>query len=177
MRRSSPYLFLMGQNQLVFADSDAVRILNLCMKARIVYRDPEMTGDGRFSIWCTPFMSYALIHECRREGIEVNVCRKTGLPHLFEKYKSRVGLFLGAACAMMIMIMADDYIWDIRITGNESVSYTELITALSECGLSVGSKIRELDVDAIETRTVLECKKISWITINLQGTYANVQIR
>jgi similar to stage IV sporulation protein len=41
----------------------------------------------------------------------------------------------------------------------------------------VGAKISELDVDAIETRTLIECKKLSWITINIQGTYANIQIR
>ena len=82
MMKLSPYLFLMGQNQLDFNESDAVKVLNLCMKARIVYRHPEMKGDGKFTLWCTPFMSYALIHECKRAGISVRICKKIGRAHV-----------------------------------------------------------------------------------------------
>ena len=177
MKAFSLYLFLIGQNQLVFDVKDAAKVLNICMKSHIVYRDPKMDDEGGFRLWCTPIMSYALLRECERMGVASRICIKKGLPSLVEEYKSRVGLIIGAVCAMAIMIISDNYIWDIRIIGNESVTYTELIDTLSSCGLNVGAKISELDVDAIETRTLIECKKLSWITINIQGTYANIQIR
>ena len=122
-------------------------------------------------------MSYALLRECKRLGIAVKTCKRTGLPSLLDRYKNRVGLLLGGLCALAILLVSDNYIWDVRVSGNERVSYTELVDTLSECGLQIGSKITELDVDAIETRVLLECKAVSWITINIQGTYANVQIR
>ena len=177
MRRFSLYLFMVGQNKLAFDEADAVKILNICMKYRIVYKAPEIDQKGRFTLWCTTFMSYALLRECERLGISGSICHRSGLPSMIDRYKSRIGLFLGMIFAFIVILISDDYVWDIRVSGNESVTYTELVNALSECGLRVGSRISELDVDAIETKTLLECKRISWITINLQGTYANVQIR
>lgn len=177
MRAFSPFLFFMGQDNLVFDENDSVKIVNICMKNKIVYRDPIIDAEGRFSLWCTSLMSYALLRECNRLNIQSKILRKKGFPSLVVRYKNRIGLILGAVFAIVIMFMSDNYVWDVRVNGNESVTYTELLNTLSECGLSVGSKINELDIDAIETRTLLKCKKISWISINLQGTYANVQIR
>lgn len=122
-------------------------------------------------------MAYILLRECKVLGISITEGRKRGLPHALLKRKNRAGLFLGMICALVMILVSDNYVWDIRISGNERVTYTELTNVLDDCGLSVGTRIRELDVDSIETKTMIACKDISWITINIQGTYANIQIR
>ena len=177
MRKITLFSYLVGQNELIADEKHAHVILNVCMKNRIVYRDFSTDGEGRIRMWCTPFMAYILRRECRFLGIEIVDGRKVGLPYALLKRKKRAGLFIGALCAFIMILLSDNYIWDIRLSGNEAVTYTAVKDALFESGLRVGSKIKELDVDAIETRVLLTCKDISWITINIQGTYANVQIR
>jgi similar to stage IV sporulation protein len=166
-----------GQNELLADGKIGHRILNICMKNRIVYRDPSIDKDGILHLWCTPYMSYILVRECREAGIVIEEGHKCGIPHFLMRQRRRWGLFFGAIVALIMILASDNYIWDIRVTGNERVTYTELRDTLSECGLRVGSRIRELDVDSIETKTMLACKDISWMTINIQGTHANIQIR
>ena len=177
MRKYPMLLYFVGQNELISNSGEGHKILNVCMQSRIVYHNLSLDEEGRMHLWCTPYMAYILRRECERLGVALTSGRNRGLPHIINRYKNRAGFLVGAICAIMMMLAADNYIWDIRITGNETVTYTELSETLSECGLRVGSRISELDVDAIETITVLNCKKISWITINIQGTHANVQIR
>jgi similar to stage IV sporulation protein len=57
------------------------------------------------------------------------------------------------------------------------MSESEVITELRECGFHIGAFKDKLDIDAIETRTLVFSDKISWISINLLGTVANVEIR
>ena len=177
MRKISLVSYFVGQNELIADEKCSHLLLNLCMENHIVYSNFTLDGEGNVRLWCSPFMAYILRRECLLSDIEIKDGRKIGLPYFLWKRKKRAGLFLGALCALIMIIVSDNYVWDIRISGNETVAYTTVKNALSEQGLKVGSRINELDVDAIETRVLIACKDISWITINIQGTYANVQIR
>ena len=109
------------------------------MELKISYRAPTITDDGRLRIFCSPYMSYILIRECKGRGEEYAIGSRRGLPHLLARHKDRIGLFLGAVAALVMIIASQNYIWDIRISGNERVSYSELVGLLGESGLSVGS--------------------------------------
>ncbi len=177
MRHRSLLSLLVGQEELRAAGKDGHRILNICMKNRIVYRDLTLNDEGEIILWCSHYMSYILRRECDREGIKIKRTDYVGLPRLVNRYKRRAGLFIGMVLAIILILLADNYVWDIRISGNENITYSQLTDLLSDCGLRVGSKLLELDVDEIETYVTLRDKRVSWIAINIVGTHANVQIR
>ncbi len=177
MRHNSPFLLLLGQNEFSANTADSAAILNICMKNRTVYRDLTVNEDGRLSLWCTPLTSYILKRECSQKGIELRLEKRRGLPKLLRKQKHRWGLLLGAVLSFILILVSDNYIWDIRFEGNDAIGYRELADILNDNGLYVGSKINELDVDEIETLTLLDCDKISWIAINIIGTHANIEVR
>jgi similar to stage IV sporulation protein len=79
--------------------------------------------------------------------------------------------------SMVLIAISDDYIWDVRVTGNEKTTYTEVVGALAEYGIKVGDRIDSIYVDRTESLVLLNSDKISWITVNIEGTLANVQIR
>ena len=99
------------------------------------------------------------------------------MPRILYKYRRRWGLALGAVVALAIVFLSRDILWGIRVTGNENVTYTEVVETLEKCGFSVGARIKDLDIDGIETRALLSSDKISWISINMIGNCADVQIR
>ena len=177
MKHNSIFLFWVGQSELVAKGADAHKILNICMDNRIVYRDLNVDEEGQVRLWCSPYMAYILLRECAEKGVEIRYGRQTGLPYILKKHKRRIGLFLGGICAVIMILSSQNYIWDIRVSGNKTVTYSELVQILSECGLTVGSRIDELDVDRTESLTMLSCDRISWMSINIEGTYANIQIR
>ena len=125
----------------------------------------------------SPFSAAAVFTLCEKKKIEIERTAAAGVPNLIYKYRKRWGLAVGAVFAAMIIFLSGEYLWGIRVTGNESVSYSEVIEALAENGLSVGSRLDSLDIDAIETLVLLSSDKISWISINMTGTCAEVQIR
>lgn len=177
MKRNSLLLFLEGQTQIKSDGQNGNKILNLCMENRIVYRDFTINEEGEVELWCSPYMAYILERECLTKDIRIRRERRVGLPYLLKKYKHRTGIFLGIIFVVFMLAWSRNFIWDIRVTGNERVTYSEITSLMGEYGLMVGSKISELDVDRTESLITLNNKNISWITINIIGTHANVQIR
>lgn len=177
MKRASFFMFLLGKEEFKASLDDGARLLNLFMEYGIVYRDFGEDGEGGVRFCVSPFSAAAVVTLCEKKGIEIKRARAVGVPHLLYKYRKRWGLAVGAVFAMAIIFLSGQYLWDIRVTGNENVTYTEVVEALGECGFSVGSRLDSLDIDGTETLVLLNSDRISWITINMTGTCAEVQIR
>lgn len=176
MRGSVMYL-LFGENEFAVDMKDGARMLNLFMEYGIAYRSFHAVDGDFISFRCSSYSSLAVRRICRQNGIGLKIIGSRGLPPMICRYRKRVGLFIGAMIAAILISLSDDFIWDIQISGNESVTYTEVVNALSEQGLSVGARIDGLNVDRIKTRLMVESDEISWMSINIMGTVAHVQIR
>ena len=177
MKNSSFFAFLIGKEEFLADASDGARLLNLFMEYGIVYRGFREDGEGGVRFFVRPFSAAAVITLCEKKNIKVRHVGATGVPRLMYKYRKRWGLAVGAIFAFVIIFLSGRYLWEIRVSGNERVTYTEIVETLAECGFSVGTRLDELDIDAIETRVLLSSDKISWISINMTGTCAEVQIR
>jgi hypothetical protein len=66
---------------------------------------------------------------------------------------------------------------DIRVDGNRELSDAEVIAELNASGLSLGKVRSKLDTDSIQNRVMISSDKISWISVNIIGTVAQVEIR
>ena len=169
--------FLFGKEELCADIGDGARLLNLFMEYGIVYSNFRDDGEGNVRFFVSPFSAAAVITLCEKKGIVIKRVHVSGIPGLLYKYRRRWGLVVGAAIAVAIIFLSGELLWDIRVSGNERVTYTEIVESLRECGFSVGMRLDDIDVDSIETRVLLSSDKISWISINMTGTCADVQIR
>ena len=177
MKKTSPLAFLFGRTEYRAELSDGARLLNLFREYGIVYRDFREDGDGGVRFTVGVIGGLEVVSVCRRRGIKIEKTDSFGIPHLLRVYRKRWGLAVGAVIALAIILMSDDYLWDIRVTGNESVTYSYVVEALSENGFRVGERLDSLDIDRIETLTLLSSDKLSWMSINMNGTVAEVQVR
>jgi similar to stage IV sporulation protein len=134
-------------------------------------------ADGSISFCCSSVTAIQMLLLCKKNNIDVSEVDRGGLPHILWKYRKRFGLVIGMIISMVLIAISDDYIWDVRVTGNEKTTYTEVVGALAEYGIKVGDRIDSIDVDRTESLVLLNSDKISWITVNIEGTLANVQIR
>ena len=157
-------------------NGDCERFLELCGRSGIVYRDMRR-GETHCDFICTFFTARGLIALAKSHEIEVETVRDVGLPALFLKYRKRYGLIFGAIAFAFIIYMSSSVIWDIRIDGERRLTESEVREILRENGLHVGSHKRELDTDKIENRTLIFSDDISWISVNIRGTVAEVEIR
>ena len=161
----------------VAADYDNVTaFLNLCMHLSIPYSDFRSYPDR-----VTVVFRLSEFKRFEREAAAREICytveKKSGLPIFLGKYKYRFGIWFGILCAAALVLASHLFIWDIEVTGNESVTSSEVRELLRDQGFRVGSFIPRANTDRIENRILMESERISWISVNIIGTVANVEIR
>lgn len=170
-------LLFLGGYKLFGADrKDAARIMNICQKHGFIYRKSAFEGE-RFFFRCSLAVSSRLKQRCAEAGVELEEIRAYGVPALFMRYRRRYGVLAGLLLFAAIIFFSGRVIWDIRIDGNERLREEEVIAALGECGLSVGDLRRDVDTASVENRVMIASDDISWMSINIIGTVAEVEIR
>ena len=102
--------------------------------------------------------------------------KHSGLPSLLKTYRCRSGLLVGLiVCGIGYYIMSG-FIWRLDIRTPDQINEYELREMLAEYGLKEGAWSRSLDVSAIVSSLSLREPRISWMTINLLGTRAEINI-
>lgn len=114
---------------------------------------------------------------CNSVGVKIISEKKSGLPYILLRYKNRIGIWIGVPVFMLLIYYPSLFIWDVKIVGSTTVSPEQVIYALEEEGLCIGSRIEDLDPANIATHVLLKNSKISWMAINISGTCANVVLR
>lgn len=167
--------FWEGRVTLCADERCGTALLNLFMDHAIPYDGFTVCGDCvRFTI--SARNAERVLALCKPMGICLSVVERRGFPQAWRRYGRRVGMWLGGIVAASLIFAASRVVWDIRITGNEQLEAREIEAMLKESGLSVGTYLPTLDTDLVENRLLLAHREIGWISVNIKGTTANVEI-
>ncbi len=156
--------------------SCAADLLNVCMQYRYAYRDMKTDGE-HVSLVCTLHTASRIKFRAEALGIKIELSKPRGLPSFVWQYRKRAGLWIGLAAAVAMVWLSGRFVWDIRVTGNESLTPREIEEVLASCGFSRGSAIAGFNADLTEARAQLACDKLAWISVNVKGTVAYVEVR
>lgn len=169
-------LFFGGGITLEVERAHRTAFLNLCLAKGYPYSGFVCTRDGGLRVRFPCAMGKRLLDACRIRGIEPVRVEYTGLPFLFMRLIRRPGLFWGAIVSAFLLAVSGCFVWEIRTEGNEQLGSGEICEILRENGFYVGSYLPSLDVPSLENRILISTDRLSWISINLDGTVANVQV-
>ncbi len=169
-------LFLTGSRTVRAEREQSAALLDLCFRLEIGYTDFCAEEGGGISFRTSSLSAKKLLRHCQSEGIAVTASGDRGLPFLFYRYRRRVGLMLGSVLAVILMVLSSRVVWDIRISGNTTLTDAEVRAELKACGLGLGSYIPSLRTEELENRVLIASDRISWISVYLDGTVARVQI-
>ena len=171
-----PFRFLIGYTRCRIPKDAASDFVNLCRERGFLYRNFSFCED--FATFdCPSFGTPRLVAACRARGIALEIEGERGLPGLLKRYRYRVGILVGALLFCAIVVLSEQVLWDVRIEGNEQIPATRIEQGLRECGLYRGVLRRNMDIDAMENRFLILSDEISWISINVRGNVAYVQVR
>ncbi len=112
----------------------------------------------------------------RKTHVKVRVTERKGLPFLIKKYSKRIGLLLGVFVFLLGVYLSGEFVWEIQINGNQTISDDEVLQSLEEQGLTRGSWKRSLDVSKIAMNLRHQYHQIGWAAVNLVGSIAQVEI-
>ena len=168
-------LFFAGYEEISVSRTDAAVLTELCMRYAILCRNARFEGE-RYIFRASLFSARKLKKLAAARGIEVSVLCRAGLPALLYRYRHRYGIALGMLLFWAIIFFSGRVIWDIRIEGNRTLTEAEVIEALGECGLKVGTEKRSINTSAVENTLLIVNDDIAWMSINIMGTVAEVEI-
>lgn len=110
-------------------------------------------------------------------GVKLIVIRCVGLPFMAKKYGRRKGLVTGILLLIATLWFFSSFIWTVNISGNSATPSDEISDVLSDLGLRPGAFPLMLNEKSIEQEALLRLPDLSWITINIDGSAANVAVR
>ncbi|MBQ6387469.1 MAG: sporulation protein YqfD [Ruminococcus sp.] len=113
----------------------------------------------------------------KRARVRTRVSRRRGLPFFVCRYQNRFGLVVGAALGAMLIVFLSQFLWSFRIVGAEHLSQQQIRDVLAENGVRVGVYKGDLDVDRIERRLLRGLDRITWVSVNMMGCTASVEVR
>lgn len=169
--------YLIGYADVAVYGCDRQRFLNLCMYLSIPYTAFENISDDGIRLRVKLIDMKRLLRECERHGIDLKHLRYGGLPIIASRYKNHPGLLLGCVMVIFMIFCFNRLLWDVRVIGNEEMTSSEITDILRSHGVRVGSDKKRINCASIENDILIERSDISWISINVQGNIAYVEVR
>ena len=113
---------------------------------------------------------------CRQKGICTEILYEKGFFSFVPKALRRPGLILGVLLGIFCLFQSTNYVWDVQISGNESLSEERVFEILENYGFRIGCRHSSLDLHQICNRIPMENDEIAWITVNMMGSVAEIEL-
>ena len=108
---------------------------------------------------------------------KMKIQSKKGLPFTARKYKKRKVFGIVFVAVISAIIVSSNYIWNIEIQGNSSITKQEIVQTLEKNGLTIGTSKNNIDTNSIINQIRLQRDDIAWMGITVKGTNAIVKIK
>lgn len=152
------------------------RFINLTIKNGIYIWDLN-SGEKQLAGKMSLYDYFHIRTIARKARVRLKVTKRCGLPFAAQKYKPRIGAIAGLICFFAIIFIFSSFIWTVKINGLETLSYTYVESVLKDNGLYSGTYSAGLNISKIERDTIIKVDKIGWISINVQGSCATVEVK
>ncbi len=174
MSKHSLKNWLLGYADIFLPKEKERAYLDLFIKKRIIF-NTSTDVHGRLYI-TVPFGELRHIKRLLADDYSnlETVCK--GSVKYLLAYKRRPGLLVGALTAILISTYFSTVVWNIEITGNETISDAHVLELLGQRGLVPGVSRRSLDLDSMTNDIVIRDGSIAWISVNFRGTTAYVEL-
>ncbi len=171
-----PFWYIIGYDILEVPDTQCVDFVNACASLGLSYAPVGRTdGASLFRTGIPTSVRLRSFFSC--SGVCIRLYRRAGLPSLLLRLLARKGLLVGTCLCALIFFFCGGKVWDIRVEGNKRISEQSIESTLRECGVYVGCDKDALDIDACQNRFLILSDEISWISVNISGNVAEVEVR
>lgn len=168
-------LYLRGQVRVRVETPFPERVLNLCTAHAVAFMQPEIEENAvtltlSRSAWRT------LRPILRESGAQWHVERRRGAPFFLAGFRRRYALLFGLALCAALLGLNALFIWDVQVTGNETVPTERIVRALERNGVGWGTFAFSVRAQNVCNHVLLEIPELAWLTVNVRGCRANVQV-
>lgn len=153
------------------------RFLNLCAQNGVIFWGTMWLDEHTLRVTVTRADSGRACRLAEKILCTVTRVGQAGIPGFLGRFRRRYALLAGLALSLAAVGVLSRFVLTIEVSGNEQVPTAEILTALRMRGLRPGVYGPALDEQRISNETLLQLPELSWMTINLHGTRAEVLVR
>ena len=153
------------------------RFLNLCAQRGILFWNVEWLEATRLRLMVTRRGCRQAMALGDRVLCTVTQEGRQGVPYFLARFRRRYAFLVGLTLSVLAVSILSSFVLTIEVKGNVTVSSAEILTELRRQGLSIGSFGPGLDERTIGNKVLLQLPELSWMSINLYGTRAEVLVR
>ncbi len=127
---------------------------------------------------CMYINDYKHIRKYAKKGrVTLKVTKRSGFPFFVKEHKNRVGVIVGLAVFIAVVAILSNFVWTIEISGLQTISEAQVLSSLSKNGLYIGRYKNNASFKVITRDTMLDIRDIGWMSINVVGSHASVEIK
>lgn len=168
---------LMGQVRIRAESAFPERVLNLCGARDLAFWDVEWESPTAFTCRLSRRDWHALRQAAKNLDCAFTVVNREGAPYFLFRFRRRQALLAGLVFCAAGLFLGSFFVWDFTVEGNETVPTEKILRALERNDVHLGSFGLSLDGESIRNHVLLDIPELSWITVNVSGCRANVQVR
>ena len=90
--------------------------------------------------------------------------------------RRRAAALVLAAAFIALLFWSKFYVWEIEVSGNETVSTGEILTVLAQSGVETGAFWPGFSSEDIRSRVLVLLPELAWISVNMHGALASVEV-
>ena len=167
--------WLFGWTDFEVHDKYPERFLNMAHKNGLNMWDMK-NADGIFSAKAKSSDIKYIRQIAEKSMCDIHIINEHGFLHTIKKYKHRFGLIAGFILWGIAIKYFTGFLWNINITVPPMLNEFEVRQELRELGFYEGARLDTIDTEIIKSKISVKDNRISWITINIMGTDAEVNI-
>lgn len=109
-------------------------------------------------------------------NVRISIVGKSGLPFLTSRMLQRQGLIIGLVIFVLSLYYLSGFIWFIEISGCEQIAKEDIIAAIANEGLKIGTGKSDFNTVEIENSLIVKFPQFSWVGINCKGVFLSIQV-
>ena len=168
---------LRGSVRLEVTGAFPERLLNLCAQKGIQFWNVEWLEPTRLRLTVTRQGSGPARALGEKVQCTVTPEGRSGVPFFLARFRRRYALLVGLALSLTAVCVLSQFVLTIQVEGNQTVPTAVILTELRRQGLRPGVFGPGLDEKTIRTKALLQLPELSWMSVNLYGTRAQVLVR
>jgi similar to stage IV sporulation protein len=168
---------LQGEVRVRVTSGFPERVLNLCGARGLTFWDVCWVSPTEFACSMTRRDYRALRQAAGRLDCTLTAERRTGAPYFLARFRRRYVLVGGAMFCAVALLFGSFFIWDFQIEGNSSVTDEAILRCLERNGVRLGTFGFAINSEDLRNHALLEMPELVWITVNVSGCQAQVQVR
>ena len=169
--------WLRGSVTALIQGAEPEALLNLCAREGFTLERVETGEPFTLIVHVTERELARLRPLAQRVQCTVTGRARRGLPYFLLRFRRRYALIAGLVLCLGLAAVGSKAILTIDVTGNETVTTREILSQLRLCGVSVGTFGPSIPIREVNNRMLLAMDDLSFFSLNLYGTRAEVIVR